>query len=64
MKTLAWYFEAGTGARRGRAVRSKPRIGSARGRARLIGGYTITLADYTGLLLFPLFALLGAAFAW
>lgn len=30
----------------------------------LMGGYTITLADYTGLLLFPLFALLGAAFAW
>ena len=30
----------------------------------LMGGYTITLADYTGLLLFPLWAAWGAAMAW
>jgi Glycosyltransferase family 87 len=30
----------------------------------LMGGYTITLADYTGLLLFPLWAACGAAMAW
>ncbi len=30
----------------------------------LMGGYTITLANYTGLVLFPVFAVLGAALAW
>ena len=30
----------------------------------LMGGYTITLANYTGLLLFPLWAACGAALAW
>ena len=30
----------------------------------LMGGYTITCADYTGLLLFPLWAACGAAMAW
>ncbi len=30
----------------------------------LMGGYTITLANYTGLLLFPLWAACGAAIAW
>jgi len=30
----------------------------------LMGGYTITLANFTGLLLFPPFAVIGAAFAW
>lgn len=30
----------------------------------LMGGYTITLANYTGLLLFPLWAACGAVMAW
>ena len=30
----------------------------------LLGGYTITLADYTWLLLFPIWAAAGAAMAW
>ena len=30
----------------------------------LMGGYTITLANATGLVLFPAFAVLGAALAW
>lgn len=30
----------------------------------LMGGYTITVANYTGLLLFPLWAVCGAALAW
>jgi hypothetical protein len=30
----------------------------------LMGGYTITVADYTGLLLFPLWAACGAMMAW
>jgi len=30
----------------------------------LMGGYTITLANHTGLVLFPVFAALGAALAW
>jgi hypothetical protein len=30
----------------------------------LLGGYTITLANLTGLVLFPIFAAIGAAMAW